>query len=263
MKRSKFPLIISIAVLLFFYLPILLLIIGSFNDSRYGGPWRGFTLKWYERLLTEREIWSATENTLMVALVSTIVSTMLGTMAAWVMHRYKTGIQRAHYLVMYMPLVVPDILMGISLLLLFVNLSINLGLGTIMLAHITFCTSYVTLVVLGRLQDFDDHVVDAALDLGSGWWRIIRSIILPMLGPGIAAGALLAFTLSVDDFIITFFVCGPGSTTLPLYVYSSMKHGSPTTINALCTVFMALTAVIVISGQILMNRRQPVQQLNS
>ncbi|MBN2069242.1 MAG: ABC transporter permease [Opitutales bacterium] len=263
MKRSRFPLLISVGVMLFFYLPIFLLVVGSFNDSRYGGPWRGFTLKWYERLLTERDIWAATENTLIIALVSTVVATCLGTIAAWVLHRYHGALQRTHYLFMYMPLVVPDILMGISLLLLFVNFSAKLGLTTITLAHITFCTSYVTLVVLGRLQDFDNNVVDAALDLGARWPRIIWNVILPMLGPGIASGALLAFTLSVDDFIITFFVCGPGSTTLPLYVYSSMKHGSPTIINALCTIFMAVTAIIVITGQFLMNRRQPVQQLRS
>src|SRR5690606_1932365 len=154
-------------------------------------------------------------NTLIIALTATVVSMVFGTLAAWVLHRYRTMLQRLHYVLVYAPLVVPDILMGISLLMLFVNLHTQLGLGTVILAHTTFCISYVALVVLGRLQDFDETLLDAARDLGAGPLTVAWRILLPLLGPGIAAGGLLAFTLSVDDFVITFFTAGPGSTTLP------------------------------------------------
>lgn len=249
MRPSRIPLLTTLAVLVFFYLPIGLLVVQSFNASRFGGAWSGFTLDWYVRLFEHRQIWIATRNSLIVACSSTVVSVCLGTVAAWVLHRYQSRLQRAHYFLIYAPLVVPDILMGISLLLFFVNLGVNLGLGTIIVAHITFCISYVTLVVLGRLQDFDFNVVEAAQDLGAGWRVIILRILLPLLGPGIAAGGLLAFTLSVDDFVITFFVAGPGSNTLPVLVYSMMKHGSPTLINALCVIFMTVTFAIVLIGQ--------------
>lgn len=256
MKRSRFPLIISLLVLAFFYVPILLLAVQSFNDSRYPGSWKGFTLKWYGRLLEESNLWNAVENTLIVALVSTVVATILGAMAAWVLHRYRSRLQEAHHLLVYLPLVVPDLLMGISLLLFFVNLGIQLGLTTVILAHITFCTSYVALVVLSRLQDFDYSVVEAAQDLGAGWWTIIWKVLIPVLGPGLLAGALLAFTLSVDDFVITFFVNGPGSNTLPIYIYSMMKRGAPTMINALSVVMMLITFLIVVVSQHFIEKSQ-------
>lgn len=249
MKRSGFPIVVLTLVLVFLYLPIIVLVAQSFNASRFGGEWAGFSLQWYERLFQDRAIWNATRNTLTVALVSTLVSTIIGTLAAWALHRFRSNWQINHYLLVYAPLVIPDILMGIALLLFFVNLNWALGLGTIMVAHITFCISYVAFVVMGRLQDFDFTLIDAAQDLGAGWATIIRRIILPLLGPGILAGALMAFTLSVDDFVITFFVSGPGSSTLPVHVFSMMRHGSPALINALSVVFMAFTFVVVLTAQ--------------
>lgn len=249
MKRSRIPMAVSMLVLFFFYLPIVLLIIQSFNASKYGGSWQGFSFKWYGLLFENRAVWKATQNTAVVALFSTICSTILGTLGAWTLHHYRSRMQHAHYLLVYAPLVFPDILMGISLLLFFVHMHIPLGLPTIIVAHITFCTSYVAFVVLGRLQDFDMALIEASQDLGAGWGTIIWRILLPVLGPGILAGALLAFTLSIDDFVITFFVSGPGSATLPVYVYSMMKMGSPAIINALCTLFMLVTFSIVIVGQ--------------
>lgn len=257
MKPSRWPLLITLTVVLFFYLPILVLAGQSFNSSRFGGSWTGFTLKWYRLLWEHPQIWAAARNTLIVAFSATLVSTTLGTLAAWVLHRYRSRLQSFHGGLVYSPLVVPEILMGISLLLLFVNLRIQLGLATIILAHITFCLSYVVLVVLGRLQDFDGHLIEAAQDLGAGWPTIVRRILLPLLGPGIAAGALLSMTLSVDDFVITFFVAGPGSNTLPVLVYSMMKHGTPTLINALCTLFMAVTFAVVVAAQRFLPDRAP------
>ena len=245
MRRSLTPLVVTAVVLLFFYLPVAVLVINSFNAARFGGEWKGFTFDWYRRLWAAPEIWHALGNTLAIATVATVGSTLLGTTAAFALDRYRSRLQDAHYLLVYSPLVIPEILMGISLLLFFVALGTELGYATIVIAHVTFCVSYVAMVVLGRLQDFDWALVEAARDLGADTWTATRRIVLPLLAPGIAAGALLAFTLSVDDFVITFFVAGPGTTTLPLRIYSMIKHGSPPLINALSTLLLVGTTTAV------------------
>jgi len=249
MKRSRFPLIITWALLLFFYLPIFVLVLYSFNSSRFGASWTGWTLHWYRQLWQEREIWNALTNSLVIAISATAVSTLLGTTAAIALHRFSSHLQKFHYTLIYTPLVVPEILMGISLLLFFAALRLELGLFTIFLAHVTFCISYVTMVVLGRLQDFDYAIVEAAQDLGADWWLTVRRVLLPLLMPGIVAGALLAFTLSIDDFVITFFVAGPGSTTLPIRIYSMIKHGAPPLINALSSILLLITFLTVFFSQ--------------
>jgi spermidine/putrescine transport system permease protein len=243
--RSLTPRITTAAVLAFFYLPVVVLVANSFNGSRFGGSWEGFTLDWYRRLVTQREIWSALTNTLVVAFVATAVSTVIGTTAALALHRWQGRLQKVHYLLVYTPLVVPEILMGIGLLLFFVTIGLGLGLLTITLSHVTFCISYVAFVVLGRLQDFDWGLVEAAQDLGATPRVAFLRVVLPNLAPGIAAGALLAFTLSIDDFVITFFTSGPGSTTLPVRIYSMIKHGSPALINALSTILLLVTFTTV------------------
>lgn len=245
MRRSRAPMWLAGAVLAFLWLPIAVLVAHSFNASRFGGQWTGFTLVWYERLFTAADVWRALANTLVVAFGSTAIATVLGTTAALALDRYRSRLQDVHHLLVHAPLVVPEILLGISLLLFFVALRVPLGMTTLVAAHVTFCVSYVTLVVLGRLQDFDWTLLDAAQDLGADGWTAARRVLLPLLAPGIAAGALLAFTLSVDDFVITFFVSGPGTTTLPLRIYSMIKHGSPPIINALSTLLLALTVTTV------------------
>jgi spermidine/putrescine transport system permease protein len=187
----------------------------------------------------------ALRNTLVIAAFATAVSTVVGTSAAFALHRYQSRLQKAHYLLIYTPLVIPEILMGIGLLLFFVTIGLGLGLLTVTLSHVTFCISYVTFVVLGRLQDFDWGLVEAAEDLGATPWVAFWKVVLPNLAPGIAAGALLAFTLSIDDFVITFFTSGPGSTTLPVRIYSMIKHGSPALINALSTILLVMTFTTV------------------
>jgi spermidine/putrescine transport system permease protein len=249
MKRSRFPWIVTWILLLFFYLPIFVLILYSFNSSRFGGSWSGWSLHWYRQLYHEREIWHALTNSLLIAFSATAVSLVLGTTAAIALHRFSTRLQKFHYTLIYTPLVVPEILMGISLLLFFAALQLELGLFTIFLAHVTFCISYVTMVVLGRLQDFDYAIVEAAQDLGAGWWTTLWRVLLPLLMPGIVAGGLLAFTLSIDDFVITFFVAGPGSTTLPIRIYSMIKHGSPPLINALSSILLLITFLAVFFSQ--------------
>jgi spermidine/putrescine transport system permease protein len=247
-RRSRGPLLITAAVLLFFHLPVLVLVLDSFNASRFAG-WGGWSLVWYRRLFQQPAIWDALSNTLVVAAGATVVSTILGTAAAFALHRWKSRLQKTHHALIVTPLVVPEILMGISLLLFFVALKIELGLLTIFLAHTTFCLSYVAMVVLARLQDFDFTLVEAARDLGASGWTVLRRVLLPLLAPGIAAGALLAFTLSIDDFVITSFVAGKGSTTLPVLVYSLIKHGATPLINALSTLLLAATAALVWTAQ--------------
>jgi spermidine/putrescine transport system permease protein len=249
-KRSRFPLAVTALVMAFFYLPILILVANSFNPARYSSRWQGFSLVWYQRLFQAPEIWQALRNTLIIAVSVTAVSVVLGTAAAFALHRYAASrLQRVHYTLIYTPLVVPEILMGISLLMAFVAAGVPLGLFTVALAHITFCVSYVAMTVLARLQDFDFSVVEAARDLGANPWQSARRVLVPMLMPGIVAGALLAFTLSVDDFVITFFVAGPGSTTLPLRIYGMIKYGAPPMINALSTLLLAVTLTAVLVSQ--------------
>ena len=249
MRSSRIPLIVSLLVFGFFYLPIGMLFLQSFNAAKFGGSWKGFSLRWYAELMEREDIHAAAWNTLVVAFSSTLIALILGTIAAWCLHRYTSRLQKVHFGLIYSPLVVPDILMGISLLLLFVNFQVSLSLGTIIIAHTTFCISYVALVMLGRLQDFDDSIIEAARDLGAGWGTIILRILLPLLGPGLAAGGLLAFTLSVDDFVITFLVSGPGNTTLPVKIFSMMRRSSPQVINALSVIFMTITFGVVLISQ--------------
>jgi len=246
MKKGKLPLIMTMIVMIFLYLPVIILIINSFNESRFAGSFTGFSLKWYESLFRERSIWSAVYNSLVIAIGSTIASTLLGGIAAFSLYRYKNSkLQKFQIGLIYTPLILPDILMGISLLLFFIFLNIQLGLFTIFLAHTTFCLSYVTMVLLSRLQNFDFALVEAAQDLGANSRQIFVKILLPLLTPGILAAALLAFTLSIDDFVITFFVAGPGSTTLPIYVYGMIKFGSPQLINALSALMLITTFGVV------------------
>ncbi len=261
MRRSRLPLLVTLGVLLFFYLPLLLVVANSFNASRFGSHWGGFTFGWYLRLRREPEIWEALRNSLLIAVTVTAVSLVLGFLAALALHRFgRSRLQRLHYLLLYTPLVVPEILMGISLLLLFVAGGVRLGLPTIFLAHVTFCLSYVALVVLARLQDFDWTLVEAAQDLGAEPLTAARRVLLPLLAPGLAAAGLLAFTLSIDDFVITFFVAGPGATTLPIRIYSMIKHGSPPLINALSTLLLAATFTALLVSQKLLGIKRVVQR---
>jgi spermidine/putrescine transport system permease protein len=254
MKRNSFPLIVLFAVLFFLYLPIVVLTANSFNASRFGGTWEGFTLKWYRLLAGDQEVWVAFVNSLMIASGATLASCVLGTTAALALHKWNTRLQNAHYALIYTPLVIPEILMGISLLLSFTAVGMDCGLHTILIAHTTFCVSYVTMTVLSRLQDFDDGLIEAARDLGATAWASFIKVQLPLLLPGIISGGLLAFTLSIDDFVITFFVAGPGSSTLPLKVYSMIKHSPKLpVINCLSTVMLTLTFLLVLASRGIQN----------
>lgn len=256
MTPSRIPKITTWLVLAFFYLPIGVLILNSFNASRFGTTWQGFSLKWYERLLERDDLWAALGNSLKVAVFASIGAMILGTCAAFALHRFRSKLQTAHDLLVTVPLVLPEILMGMSLLLLFVSVGQPLGLLTVTIAHVTFCISYVALVVQARLQDFDFQIVDAARDLGATRFQAFRKIVLPLLAPGIFAGGLLAFTLSIDDFVVTFFVKGPGSDTLPVVIYSMIKKSREfPVINALSTLLLLVTFAAVWGSQRLTAKR--------
>lgn len=245
MKKSPVSFFVTVLVLIFLYLPVLVLFINSFDESKYGSETFTFSLKWYQKLFYERELWRALLNSLMIGVSAALVASLLGSISAFALHRYRSWLQKVHYAFVYIPLIIPDILMGISLLLFFGALFFPLGLMTVFIAHTTFCISYVAMVVLSRLQHFDHSVIEAAQDLGANQWYVIKRVWIPLLAPTVFAGGLLAFTLSFDDFVITYFVAGQGALTLPLYIYSMIKFGSTPVINALSTLILLLTCPIV------------------
>lgn len=259
MKRSKFAIVVLALVMVFLYLPIVVLVVNSFNVAKFGGEWAGFTFRWYAALFSpqNRAIWEAFERSLLVAAGATVASCVIGTSAAVALHRWKGRLQNVHYGLIYTPLVMPEILMGISLLMMFTAVGVGCGLTTIWIAHTTFCVSYVAMTVLARLQDFDDRITEAAYDLGAGPFYAFFHVVLPILLPGIIAGGLLAFTLSIDDFVITFFVTGPGADTLPLKIYSMIKHSRQMpVINSLSTLMLAMTCLLVAASRFVANRRR-------
>lgn len=258
MKRSRLPLILSLLLLVFLHAPLVVLVVNSFNASRFGGAWEGFTWSWYDKLWQARDVWDSVAITLKIAVAATLAAMALGTLAALALHRFRSRLQSVHQTLVLLPLALPDILMGMSLLALFVAVGIQTGMMSIWIAHTTFCTSYVAMVVLGRLQDFDFTLLDAARDLGASRWQAARRVLLPLLMPGILAGGLLAFTLSIDDYVITFFVSGPGTTTLPLRVASMMKTSrNLPVINALSTLLISVTFIAAALSFRLQRRRLP------
>ena len=246
MIRSRICLTITVLVFIFLYVPIILLMVNSFNDSKYATVWTGFTLKWYTALFSEPDLWEAFINSMIIGISSTVTSLIIGSLAAFTVFRYRSRLQSLHFGLIYAPLILPDILLGISLLMLFVVWNVKLGLFTIYIAHTTFCISYVTMLMISKLQHFDLTLVEAAHDLGAGTYQTFKKVVLPLITPGLIAAALLSFTLSIDDFVITFFVAGEGATTLPLYIYSMIKYGSTPVINALSTLILLATFLLVI-----------------
>lgn len=242
-KRSGWLRTASLAVYAFLYLPLLIVIIYSFNDSRLNAEWVGFTLDWYRKLFHNDDMLRAAGNSLLIALVASAVATVLGTMAGFAMHKYKL---RLLPLLVLTPIAIPEILMGVSLLIFFVLLNITLGLVSITLAHITFCIGFVAIVVRSRLAGMDESLTEAARDCGATPWQAFRLVTLPLIMPGVIAGALMAFTLSIDDFVITFFTAGANASTLPLQIYSMIKIAATPEVNAVSTLLMGLTLVLVI-----------------
>jgi spermidine/putrescine transport system permease protein len=235
----------SILVYVFLYAPIAILIIFSFNSSRYA-LWEGFTWDWYKILARDQLILRAIKNSLIVGFAATIVSVIIGTLAALGMQRFRFKGKKAIDGLFYLPVIVPEIVMAASLVIFFGFIRFTLGMTTVILAHIAFCVSYVIIVVRARLEGFDRTLEEAAMDLGANEMQTFFRITLPLIAPGILSGALLAFTLSIDDYVITSFVAGVGSTTLPLQIYSMVKTKVTPEINAVSTLLLVPTIILIV-----------------
>ena len=246
----------------FLYLPMLVLILYSFNESRLVTVWAGFSTKWYGELLRNDAFLDAAWVTLQVAFWSSTIATLLGTMAAYILVRGGRFAGRGLFSGMiYAPLVIPEVITGLSLLLFFIALNVDRGIGTITLAHVTFSMCYVSVVVSSRLVTFDRSLEEAALDLGCSPFTAFRLVTLPIIAPAVIAGWLLAFTLSLDDLVIASFTAGPSATTLPIKIFSSVRLGVSPEINALSTILIAIVTVGVIGASIL-SRRSIAAQLD-
>ena len=243
-------------VYLFLYIPVLVLVVFSFNSSKYAVGWNGFSLKWYTDLFSSPQLLDAAVNSLMIASLSATAATVLGTLTAFAIFRYDYPGKRLMHSVLFIIIMSPDIVMGVSLLILFVLLSMEPGFVTLLCAHITFCLPFVAVTVGSRLEGFDRHIVEAAQDLGADEFAAFRFIVLPLIMPAVLAGWLLSFTLSMDDVIISFFVTGPGFEILPLKIYSMVKLGVKPAVNALCAVMITATVLIVLLSQLLLRERK-------
>jgi spermidine/putrescine transport system permease protein len=242
-------------IYMFLYMPIAILFLYSFNKSKLNAVWTGFTIDWYLKLFHDSDLLQAVKTSLTVALISTIASTIIGTLAAVGLYRYHFRGKIALDGLLYLPIVIPEIVMGISMLALFAKLNIPLGFFTLFAAHITFSVPFVVVVVKARLAGFDKNIEEAAMDLGATPWQTFVKVTLPVIAPGVITSALLAFTLSIDDVIISFFVSGPSSSTLPLKILSMVKFGVSPEINALSTLMLIITLLIIIIAEQIQKRK--------
>ena len=235
----------SVGTILFLYVPVFLLIMFSFNASPMSVRWEGFSLEWYRLLLADQALFEATRNSLLIALTSTVFAVIMGTGAALVLERQAVRGARILNAGLVLPLVIPEILKGVSLLLFFVMIQVPLGLITVTIGHIAFNLPLVILVIRMRLRKLDPLMEEAARDLGASSWQTFRWVTLPLLRPAIIGSALMAFTVSLDDFVVTFFTAGPGATTLPLKVFSMIKTGITPEINALSAVLVMISMGLI------------------
>ena len=247
-SNRKASLVVFIATLVFLYLPLIVLIIYSFNKGKTM-HWVGFSFKWYEQLFSARSalLWKAVLNSLIVALASSLIATIIGTLGGIAMQWYNFGWKKYLKVTTYLPLIMPEIIIGVSLLIMFAGLKWKMSLMTVFIAHTTFNIPYVLMIIASRLDEFDFSIIEAANDLGAKELDVLFKVILPMTIPGIISGFLMSVTLSLDDFVITFFVSGPGSSTMPLYIYSMINRGVFPIINALSTVIIAFTVMMSLS----------------
>ncbi len=259
MRRGPSPFnVVSITFgLAFLYLPILLLVVWSFNAGRLVTVWSGFSLHWYATLWRNEQLMEAAATTLKVGLISATVATLLGTAAAVAMARRGPARSRTLFAgLIYAPMVMPEVILGLSLLLLFVALGAPRGFWTVTLAHTTFTLSYVAVIVHSRLIAFDQSLEEAARDLGASPAMAFLTVVLPGIAPAVAAGWMLAFTLSLDDLVVASFTTGPGATTLPMRIYSQVRLGISPEINAVCTLLIAVVAIGVIAAAVIQRRAE-------
>jgi len=256
----------STLIYLFLYAPIVILVLFSFTTDSFGARMTGFTFSWYGKLFEDQRLIGAAINTLKVALTSTIVSTIIGTLTALAMERYRFHGKGAFDALLYLPIVIPEIVMALSLLAFFafsfgiiesvLGVHLSNSLTTVIIAHIAFSISFVVVVVRASLKGFDRRLEEAAQDLGANEWQTFRRVTFPLILPGIVGGALLAFTLSLDDFIISFFTTGPGTSLLPVEVYAAVKRAVTPKINAISTLMLVLSMVLVGVSQFIQQRQR-------
>ena len=241
-------------VFVFLHAPLLVLVAFSFNDSKFSVDWSGFTLRWYARLLERADILRGLQASLVVGVASTVISTVLGTLIALALGRHRFRGRTWIESLLYVPIVTPEIVVGISLLILFALVGVPLGLSTITIAHVAFCIPFVVVIVQARLAGMDTSLEEAAMSLGANELTTFWRVTVPQLWPGILAGALLSFTLSFDDYVITSFVSGSGSSTLPVVVYGMVRRNVEPSINAVSTLILLVTAVLVYAADRLIAR---------
>jgi len=243
-------------VFLFFYLPIAVLVLYSFNASRLNIVWTGFTFEWYAKLLEDRVLVRTLENSLIVASITTVLSVALGTAGAWLLHRYRYRGGALLETLVFLPMIVPEVILGVSLLILFVTIGLELGYTTIVISHVTFCFPFAMAAVQARLADLDPALEEAALDLGATPPQAFARVLVPYLMPAILSGALMSFTLSLDELIVTYFTASAGTRTLPLEIFGRVKKGLDPSLNAISTVFVGFTVLAVFAIEAL-RRRNP------
>ena len=238
-----------------FYIPIVILIVNSFNTSRFGINWQGFTTQWYHLLLNNDSLLQAAQHSLIMGVLSASCATLIGSLTAVALYRYRFRGKPFVSGMLFVVMMSPDIVMAISLLVLFMLLGISLGFWSLLFSHITFCLPFVVITVYSRLKGFDVRMLEAAKDLGASETTILRKIILPLAMPAVAAGWLLSFTLSMDDVVVSSFVTGPTFEILPLKIYSMVKVGVSPEVNALATILMLLSLLLVAGSQWLLRDR--------
>jgi len=244
----------TVLVMIFFYLPIVILIGYSFNSSRLNIVWQGFTLDWYAAIWRDQVLVQSLYSSLYVAVVTTVLSVALGTAGAWLLFRYRFPGVRMLSTLIFIPMIIPEVIMGVSLLIFFVAVHLELGYSTIIISHVTFCFPFVMVAVQARLAGLDPSLEEAAQDLGATPWQAFRKILVPYLAPAIVSGALMSFTLSLDELIVTYFTASAGTRTLPLEIFGRVKKGLDPTLNAISTVFILSTVVLVIVTELLKKR---------
>jgi spermidine/putrescine transport system permease protein len=241
-------------VYLFLYLPIAILVVFSFNAGRQTAFWAGFSLDWYRRLLENELLFRSLRNSLVVAGLTTVLAVLLGTPAAVALARLEFRAKRATQALLFLPVIIPEVVLGAALVTFFGAAGLRLSLWTVVIAHVVFSVSYVAIVVRARLAGLDPALEEAARDLGAGPFETFRRVTLPLAAPGILASALLVFTLSIDDYVITSFVAGVGATTLPLHIYSMLKVGVTPEVNAVSTLLLAGTVVLIVIAHRLLTK---------
>lgn len=253
MNKIFKPLYLSL-VYFFLYFPIAIIVIYSFNDSLYSLIWHGFTLNWYKQLLHDTNLLEVTWHSLVIGILASSAASLLGTLTAAALFRYRFFGRQFLYGLIFVLIVAPDIIMAVSFLLLYNVLNISLGFWTLLLAHITFCAPFVAVIIYSRISSLNSNIFEAAKDLGAQEFTVFKRIIIPLMWPGIIAGWLLSFTLSLDDVIISYFVTGPSFQILPLSIYSMVRLGVKPEVNALCSILLIVTLFIVIISQTLLRK---------